>query len=355
MTMSHILRKSLALALSGSMLTGCSTVTRDLPGGLYAKGSVAPLGVPARVVVVRNPGEPLEARKTIRMQGSSTGVVRLQSYAQSVAEMLATVYDTVEVSSTAAEAQGADFLVYMSTAFPRRVDLTFKTSGPDASSTALSVEGARILDYTDGFLLVMCVVPFLLPICMGTSHRRAEEAAGNVEKTLVGLIPRALAEIRERIVSDDAFNPPARRAAMAKYEAAGDFVQAAVHSMPGSETALRLQAKVAEAGLTGQPSDEARELMARGKAAVALAKDPGEFRRASDYMERALVLAPWWATGHFNTGLAEEGAGLWAPAAKHFRIYLKLKPDAEDKDKVFQKIAELAIRLEKKDLPARAP
>jgi hypothetical protein len=98
-------------------------------------------------------------------------------------------------------------------------------------------------------------------------------------------------------------------------------------------------------------SDEAKRLMAKGKAFTAGAKSPDDFGQAAAEMKKALALAPSWATGYFNAALAEEGAGLWADAAHHLKDYLTLNPDADDKAKVLDKIAALEVREEKGDLP----
>lgn len=98
--------------------------------------------------------------------------------------------------------------------------------------------------------------------------------------------------------------------------------------------------------------EEARDLMAKGKAAAALAKSPKDFETASTAMENALLLAPWWASGHYNAALAEEGAGRWLQGAKHMRLYLTLKPDAEDREAVRMKIAEFELHQERGDKAA---
>lgn len=63
-------------------------------------------------------------------------------------------------------------------------------------------------------------------------------------------------------------------------------------------------------------------------------------------MKKALSIAPWWSTGYFNTALAEEAAGQFADAATYLKIYLRLNPDADDKEKVRNKIAALDVRAE---------
>lgn len=97
--------------------------------------------------------------------------------------------------------------------------------------------------------------------------------------------------------------------------------------------------------------EEAKELMARGRAAATMAKSAVDFGTASDAMERAVDLAPWWASGHYNAALAAEGAGRWTAGAKHLKHYLKLKPDADDREAVRTKIAELELRQERGERP----
>lgn len=115
------------------------------------------------------------------------------------------------------------------------------------------------------------------------------------------------------------------------------------------EKALLASAKLDRA----QPvSDKAKDLMALGKAFVAEAKGPEDYIRAIKNMNEALALSPWWSAGHFNIALAEEGAGRWSEAQFHLKIYLKLNPDAVDRGKVRQKIAELEVHVERGDAPS---
>lgn len=141
-------------------------------------------------------------------------------------------------------------------------------------------------------------------------------------------------------------------------DAAGALVSytLALDSMPrDSDLAVKAQDKQIEAviHLAPRPAipDKAKDLMTLGKAFVAQAKNQQDYAQAIENMNKALKLAPWWSSGHFNTAVADEGAGRWAEAQFHLRYYLKLDPDAQDKEKVRQKIAELEVHVEKADAP----
>jgi hypothetical protein len=123
----------------------------------------------------------------------------------------------------------------------------------------------------------------------------------------------------------------------------------------GNARALALQGKAvaAAARIPELPPvpEEAQDLMAQGKAALTLAKSPADYAPASEAMEHALTLAPWWATGHFNTALTQEGAGLWGSAATHLRLFLQLDPQTPEREKIRQKIAELELHQKRGDKP----
>lgn len=117
------------------------------------------------------------------------------------------------------------------------------------------------------------------------------------------------------------------------------------------EDALAAARGMARAASDRPVPEEARALMAKGKASVALAKDLSDYKRAAASMEQAVMLAPWWASGHYNAALAQEGAGDWQGGARHLKLYLALRPDADDAEAVRMKIAELELHQERGDQP----
>lgn len=135
--------------------------------------------------------------------------------------------------------------------------------------------------------------------------------------------------------------------ALTTYKRALGFVTA------GTDREGEIQEKVIDAASSINPRplvpEDARDLMAEGKAYVAEARGAQDYVKGAASMKKALAIAPWWAAGYFNTALAEEGAGEWAEAQQHLKIYLKLNPDAEDKEKVREKIAVLKIHVERGD------
>ncbi|MFI5346776.1 MAG: SUMF1/EgtB/PvdO family nonheme iron enzyme [Elusimicrobiota bacterium] len=117
-----------------------------------------------------------------------------------------------------------------------------------------------------------------------------------------------------------------------------------------SEQALKIQDKAIEVAsqLVKKPpvSDDAKHLMERGKAFVAAAQGSQDYARAAEEMNKALALAPWWTTGYYNAALAEEAAGELAEAHRHLKIYLKLAPEAEDREKINHKLAQIEVHAE---------
>lgn len=111
------------------------------------------------------------------------------------------------------------------------------------------------------------------------------------------------------------------------------------------------EAAINSASSAAAPSEEAKDRMAKGKAWAAAARGPEDFERAAETMKGALRLAPGWSSGWYNLAVAEEGAGRWADAQRHLKYYLKLKPDAADREAVRMKAAELSIREERGDRP----
>jgi hypothetical protein len=191
-------------------------------------------------------------------------------------------------------------------------------------------------------------------------------------RQIAAVTAKRLEGIRQAILKNDALmhSPEQKRqlsalAAKTEEEASsGDFSKALAAALSGlkdatagSDNALRFEAKAAEAtmGLGLKPAipEEARDSMARGKAAITLAKDAGAFGAACDAMESAVALAPAWAAGHFNTAVAEEAAGRWGNAARHLKIYMTLSPAASDREAVRAKIAELELHEQRGDQTAQ--
>ena len=106
-------------------------------------------------------------------------------------------------------------------------------------------------------------------------------------------------------------------------------------------------------GLVGSPAQAdtaaAKRHMARGAAAMEMAKSPADFRDAVDEFNKAVEAEPGWADAWFNLGVAQESAGDYGAAIKSFRSYLEKAPKAADVEAVETRIYKLEYKLEKAD------
>jgi len=92
--------------------------------------------------------------------------------------------------------------------------------------------------------------------------------------------------------------------------------------------------------------EEAQRYMARGMAAVEMAKTPKDYERAVREFEQAAKLAPNWPDVYFNLGSVQAKAGNYGEAMRHYKRYLELAPNAPDAAKVREEIYKLEYRAE---------
>jgi hypothetical protein len=92
--------------------------------------------------------------------------------------------------------------------------------------------------------------------------------------------------------------------------------------------------------------EEAQRYMARGMAAVEMAKTPKDYKRAVNEFEQAAKLAPNWPDVYFNLGSIQAKAGNYGEAMRHYKRYLELAPNAPDAAKVREEIYKLEYRAE---------
>ena len=90
--------------------------------------------------------------------------------------------------------------------------------------------------------------------------------------------------------------------------------------------------------------------MARGMAAVEMAKTPKDYKRAVLEFEQAAKLAPNWPDVYFNLGSVQAKAGNYGEAMRHYKRYLELAPKAPDAAKVREEIYKLEYRAEEEKL-----
>ena len=107
---------------------------------------------------------------------------------------------------------------------------------------------------------------------------------------------------------------------------------------------LLLSFSIADMAYAG--SREAKRHMARGAAAMEMAKSPADYQKAVNEFSQAVKEAPDWADAWFNLGVAQESAGDYGAAIDSFKTYLKKAPKASDADAVQTRIYKLEFKLE---------
>lgn len=99
--------------------------------------------------------------------------------------------------------------------------------------------------------------------------------------------------------------------------------------------------------MAGPVPDEARRYMARGMAAVEMAKSVDDYVFAVKEFEQAARLAPDWPDVYYNMGRVQSKAGDYSSAMKSFQRYLELAPKSPDAAKVQEEIFKLEYRQER--------
>jgi len=93
--------------------------------------------------------------------------------------------------------------------------------------------------------------------------------------------------------------------------------------------------------------EEARRYMARGMAAVEMAKSAGDYELAAKEFEQAAKLAPDWPEVYYNLGLVQSKAGDITSAMKSLQRYLDLAPGSPDAAKVREEISKLEYQRDR--------
>jgi tetratricopeptide (TPR) repeat protein len=97
-------------------------------------------------------------------------------------------------------------------------------------------------------------------------------------------------------------------------------------------------------------SEEARRYLARGEAALEMAKSPDEYDLAAKEFQEAARLAPTWPVPFYNLGLVYEKAGKLKEAIASLGEYLRLAPEASDAAEVKERIYKLEYKVEREDI-----
>ena len=99
--------------------------------------------------------------------------------------------------------------------------------------------------------------------------------------------------------------------------------------------------------LAGTVPEEARRFMARGIAAVEMAKSPEDYEQAIKEFQQAARLAPDWPDPYNNLGFVQSKAGHTTSAIKSYQRYLDLAPGSPDAAKVREEISKLEYRRDR--------
>jgi len=93
-------------------------------------------------------------------------------------------------------------------------------------------------------------------------------------------------------------------------------------------------------------SEEALRHLARGEAAVELAKSPGDFEAAIREFQEAVRLAPTWPEPYYKLGIVQEKAGKFRDAIVSLERYLQLAPNSPETINVKKLIYKLEFKAE---------
>jgi tetratricopeptide (TPR) repeat protein len=137
-----------------------------------------------------------------------------------------------------------------------------------------------------------------------------------------------------------------------RYSEALRFYTAALRkTAEGSVAERTIREKIIQLAQRIQPPpalpEGAEKYLARGEAAVEIAKEEADFRDAAAEFRKALRAAPWLAMGYFNLGVVQEKAGQYAEAIQSFGFYLKAAPSAPDARKVKRRLFGLEYKIER--------
>ena len=120
---------------------------------------------------------------------------------------------------------------------------------------------------------------------------------------------------------------------------------------PASPEEQRIRGRCISSALKMNPPPEvpaqASRHLARGQAALEMAKTTSDFNDAAEELERAVRLAPWWADGYHELGAAYEKATNYQQAMNAYQLYLAAAPTAPDSKEVKSKIYKLEYAAER--------
>jgi tetratricopeptide (TPR) repeat protein len=134
-------------------------------------------------------------------------------------------------------------------------------------------------------------------------------------------------------------------------EAFDDYVAAwqALPDPPPADAYRRLRERIIKLALKLDPPpavpEEAQQRLASAQALSKSLQKPEDVQAAGSEFQRALRLAPWWASGYFTVGESLEKLGSYPAAAQSFELYLLAAPAAQDAESVRKRIHDLRARF----------
>ncbi len=95
--------------------------------------------------------------------------------------------------------------------------------------------------------------------------------------------------------------------------------------------------------------EEAKKSMARGIAAVKIAKAQGDYEAAAAEFKQGIQKAPWWPDLYYNLGLVEEKLKHYYDAKDLINLYISNIPEGPDAEKAKSKVYEIDYYVERSD------
>jgi len=133
-------------------------------------------------------------------------------------------------------------------------------------------------------------------------------------------------------------------------ETLDDYVLLLQVTEKGSSEERELREEIIELALSLKElpdiPEEATKYLARGEAAVEMAKDKEGFLKAAEEFKNALNIAPWFPNAYYNLGLLQDKAGEYTQAIENLNFYLMAAPDSSDREDVQKLIYKIEYRAE---------
>lgn len=325
--------------------------------------------LPIRVVVMLD-----EKSRAERMRYRGTGLGSIASLVldmgagleSAIQAELSTVFDRVDFVKTKEKSLAADFFVLASCVGScGRLDqgsvgvgLDFRD--PSSGRTVAKFERKENLPGVSAVFGVVYIFPPFYPFIPFVSSVLANRARKNVEKAFSESLKKNSIDIRRgklmKYVQSQARAAEAEKkgdvakSSGNKRGAFDHYTVALKEAALGSDIALRVREKYLRlaASMNSLPKvpDEAKRYMIRGQAMFKKLKDKEGYGDVVAEFEKAVQVAPWWASAYFNLALMQEKAGDSLSAMRNLKLYLVAKPHAKDAGTVNRKIIELELKAE---------